>query len=69
MTERTGSAGSPLAGRLLEQDQLGALLDRAASGEAQAILVAGSAGMGKTTLVTATTSGRGAVRLVPRGHT
>ena len=61
MTERVGSALSPLAGRLLEQDRLGALLDLAAGGEAQTILVAGSAGVGKTTLVTATTSPRGAL--------
>ena len=61
MTERTGSAAPPLAGRLLDQEQLGALLDQAAGGEAQAILIAGSAGLGKTTLVLATTSGRGAI--------
>lgn len=60
MTERTPSAAPPLAGRLLEQEQLAALLDRAAAGEAQTILIGGSAGVGKTTLVTATTSGRSA---------
>ncbi len=61
MTERIGSAVSPPAGRLLEEVQLGALLDLAAGGVAQTILVAGSAGVGKTTLVTATTAGRGAI--------
>lgn len=60
MTDRM-AVSPPLAGRPLEQDQLGGLLDLAAGGEAQTILVAGSAGVGKTTLVTATTSGRGAV--------
>ncbi len=52
---------SPLIGRVSEREQLDALLDRAAGGEARTILISGSAGVGKTTLVAATTSARDAV--------
>ncbi len=60
MTERSWSAGPPLIGRQLEQGQLAALLDQAAAGHAQTILIGGSAGVGKTSLVTAATHGRDA---------
>lgn len=60
MTEQSWSASSPLVGRQFEQEQFAALLDRAAGGQAQTILIGGSAGVGKTTLVAATTSGRDA---------
>ena len=61
MTERTGPATPPLAGRLPEQEVLVALLDRAADGEAGTILIGGSAGVGKTSLVQAAVAGRDAV--------
>jgi len=61
MIECTGPIGPPLTGRLLELEQVGALLDQAAGGEARTILISGSAGVGKTTLVTAATSGREAI--------
>ena len=61
MSEPTPSATPTLTGRVFEREQLDLVLNRAADGEAQTILISGSAGLGKTTLAIAATSARTAV--------
>lgn len=61
MEPREGMPNSVLVGRDAELTLLGALLDRAAAGQAATLLVSSDPGVGKTALVRSVTSRRGAV--------